>query len=211
MLIVDDDAYVRNSLRTILGSQGIDVVGEADDGDQVPEKIARHRPDVVLIDLQMARVGGEEVIRRNADRPGAPRFVALTNFGSEDAVMRVLRAGAAGFLSKDDDPMTLAAHLNAVGEGGAALSSGAASAVIRRSAPTRHTRVTTARTQLAQLTDREREVATLVAGHTNDQIGRRLNMSPNTVKAHVKNATTKLDLVSRAELAVVVALASIDA
>ncbi|MCP2264392.1 two component transcriptional regulator, LuxR family [Promicromonospora thailandica] len=203
VLIVDDDSFARTMIRTILAAQGIDVVGEAADGDEVPAAVAEHRPDIVLVDLQMRRVDGVEAIRRNASLPGAPRFVALTGYGNEDAVVQALRAGAAGFLSKDDDPSTLATHLRAVADGGGALGPDAAALVIQRmTTPEGQDRAAAARTQLQLLTEREREVAALVAGYTNQQIGTRLGMSDNTVKAHVTRALTKLGMNNRAELAV---------
>jgi DNA-binding NarL/FixJ family response regulator len=204
VLIVDDDSFARTMIRTILTAQEIEVVGEAGDGDEVPTAIAEHRPDIVLVDLQMRRVDGVEAIRRNAARPGAPRFVALTGYGNEDAVVRALQAGAAGFLSKDDDPGTLASHLRAVADGGGALGPEAAALVIQRmtTTPGSQDRAAVARARLDALTDRERAVAALVAGYTNQQIATRLGMSGNTVKAHVTRALTKLGMASRAELAV---------
>src|SRR5690606_8002301 len=147
VLIVDDDSFARTMICSILTAQQIEVVGEASDGDEVPAAVAEHRPDIVLVDLQMRRVDGVEAIRRNAALPGAPRFVALTGYGTEDAVLRAIQAGAAGFLSKDDDPATLAGHLRAVAEGGGALGPDAAALVIQRmtTAPETHDRVAEAR------------------------------------------------------------------
>jgi DNA-binding NarL/FixJ family response regulator len=206
VLIVDDDALARSMIRTILTGQGIEVVAEADDGDQVPDAVARHRPDVVLVDLQMHRVDGVEAIRRNASRPGAPRFVALTGFGTEDAIVQALEAGAVGFLFKDDDPAVLANHVRAVADGGSALGSGAATAVIQRisGAPKVPDRAAEARARMAKLSEREQEVAFLIAGRTNRVIARHLNISENTVKAHITGIMTKLDLESRDQIAVIV-------
>ncbi|MBE1877567.1 response regulator [Myceligenerans pegani] len=206
VLIVDDDAFARTMIHSILTAKGIDVVGEADDGDQVPHAIARHRPDVVLIDLQMRRVDGVEAIRRNASCPGAPRFVALTGFGSRDAVVKALEAGAVGFLGKDDDPDALAGHVRAVADGAAALGPSAATTVIQRisGAPGVSDRKAEALAQMAQLTEREREVAALVAGRTNRLIARYMNLSENTVKVHLSSIMTKLGLESRDQIAVIV-------
>lgn len=212
VLIVDDDAFARSMIRSILTAQGIDVVGEADDGDQVIDAIARHRPDVVLVDLQMRRVDGVEAIRRNASRPGAPRFVALTGFGTEDAVVQALEAGAVGFLSKDDDPTALANHVRAVADGGGALGPGAATTVIQRMSGAAKVpdRTAEARARMAKLSEREREVAVLIAGRTNRLIARQLNISENTVKAHITGIMTKLDLESRDQIAVMVDRADVD-
>lgn len=214
VLIVDDDPLVRELVRTVLTSQGLDVVGEADDGDQVLPAIAEHRPDVVLIDLEMRRVGGIEAIRQVAALRDGPRCVALTNFGDDDAVTGALAAGAAGFLAKDDGPTTLAAHLQAVAAGGGALGPGAAASVIRRlrspdsQAPNHRSE---ARARLSVLTEKERAVARLVAGLTNAQIATRLLMSENTVKSHVGSILAKLCVGTRAEVAVMVDRAGIDA
>ncbi|MBD7949738.1 response regulator transcription factor [Oerskovia rustica] len=214
VLIVDDDAYTRTMIRTILIAHGLNVVGEADDGDQVLAAVAEHRPDVVLIDLQMRRVGGVEAIRRVAALPNPPRCVALTGYGSEDAVSQALDAGAAGFLSKDDAPDTLAGHVRAVADGGGALCPNAAATVIRRMTTPGGVpvdRAADARARIAALTDRERAVAHLVAGMTNRQIATRLHLSENTVKAHVAHALTTLGLSTRAEIAVLAALADPEA
>lgn len=211
VLIVDDDALARSMIRTILTGQGIEVVAEADDGDQVPDAVARYRPDVVLVDLQMHRVDGVEAIRRNASRPGAPRFVALTGFGTEDAIVQALEAGAVGFLSKDDDPTVLANHVRAVASGGGALGPGAATTVIQRISGTQKVpdRAAVARARMAKLSEREREVALLIAGRTNRLIARHLNISEHTVKAHITGIMTKLDLESRDQIAVIVDRANI--
>lgn len=211
---MDDDAYTRTMIRTILAAHGLDVVGEADDGDQVLAAVAEHRPDVVLIDLQMRRVGGVEAIRRVAALPNPPRCVALTGYGSEDAVVQALDAGAAGFLSKDDAPDALAGHVRAVADGRGALGPDAAAAVIRRMTTPGGVpvdRAADAQARIATLTDRERAVAHLVAGLTNRQIATRLHLSENTVKAHVAHALTTLGLSTRAELAVLAALAGPEA
>ena len=202
---MDDDSYARKMIRTILTAQGLEVVGEADDGDQVLPAIAEHRPDVVLIDLQMRRIGGVEAIRQVAALANGPRCVALTGFGTEDAIVQALGAGAAGFLSKDDGPETLAGHLRAVATGGGALGPDAAAAIIRRltSSNAPNDRRADALAKLTVLTDKERTVAgCLVGGMTNGQIAPRLHMSENTVKAHITRALTKLDLSSRTELGI---------
>ncbi|WP_344104957.1 response regulator transcription factor [Myceligenerans crystallogenes] len=206
VLIVDDDSFARSAIRTILTAQGIDVVAEAEDGDEVPDAVIRHRPDVVLIDLQMRRVNGVEAIRRNASRPGAPRFVALTGFGTDDAVVQALQAGAAGFLSKDDDPDDLAARVYAVANGRYALGADAMDTVVQQYTNVSRVpdKTTKAREQLARLTDREREVAAFVHGRTNGQIARQLGISDNTVKVHLSSIMTKLGLQGRDQIALIV-------
>ncbi|MEU4360497.1 response regulator transcription factor [Promicromonospora sp. NPDC023987] len=213
VLIVDDEAFVRTAVRTILTSHGLDVVGEADDGDQVLAAVARHRPDVVLIDLEMRRVSGLVAISQISARPDGPPCVVLTTYGSEVSVAQAIDAGAAGFLSKNDPPDTWAGHLVAVAAGGGALGPGAAAAVIRRMAAPGAVppeRAAAARKQLQVLTEKERAVVAVVAGRTYAEIGALLYMSPHTVKAHIGRANAKLGYTDRAQLAVLAALAGLD-
>jgi DNA-binding NarL/FixJ family response regulator len=205
VLIVDNESLVRNLIRTILTARGLEVVGEADDGDQVLPAIAEHRPDVVLMDLGMERVGGVEAIRQVKALPDAPPCIALTSFGSEEMIGRALEAGAAGFLSKDDDPETWAVHVQAVVEGGGAFGASAARTLIQQIvSPDGGAADKTAEAQaaLSVLTDKERAVVALVGSLTNGQIAPRLGMSPHTVKSHIGHAFDKLGLRTRAELAV---------
>jgi DNA-binding NarL/FixJ family response regulator len=213
VLIVDDDAFVRLAVRTILTSHGLEVVGEADDGDKVLAAVAEHHPDVVLIDLEMPRVSGFEAIARVQALPDCPPCVVLTTYGSEESVARAIGAGAVGFLSKNDEPTTWAGHLRAVEVGGGALGPKAAAAVIRRvTSPdgVPPERAADARRRLDLLTEKERAAASAVAGRTNSQIGKLLFMSENTVKAHLGRALTKLELSDRSQLAVLAALAGLD-
>lgn len=204
VLIVDDDALARSAISSVLTSKGLDVVGEADDGDQVPDAIARHRPDVVLIDLRMRRVSGVEAIRRNATAPHAPRFVALTSYGSEDEVNAAIDGGAAGFLYKDAGPDGIVGRIRDVVEHGGAFGGASAAVLLRRATASQTDQHTArAREQLALLTDKEREVAAeLISSGTNREIGRRLFISENTVKRHLTSAMRKLGLSDRTQLAV---------
>ncbi|GAB3165157.1 response regulator transcription factor [Myceligenerans halotolerans] len=204
VLIVDDDALARSAISSVLTSKGLDVVGEADDGDQVPDAIARHRPDVVLIDLHMRRVSGVEAIRRNASTPNAPHFVALTSYGSDEEVNAAIDAGAAGFLYKDAGPDGIVGPIRDVVEHGSAFGGAAAAVLLRRATASLADQYTAqARDQLALLTEKEREVAVeLVGSGTNREIGQRLYISENTVKRHLTSALRKLGLSDRTQLAV---------
>lgn len=210
---MDDEVFVRVAVRTILTSQGLRVVGEAEDGDQVLAAVAEHQPDVVLIDLEMRRVSGLEAIYKVSALPDGPPCVVLTTYGSELSVARAIEAGAAGFLSKNDEPATWAGHLRAVVAGGGALGPEAAAAVIRRMTSPGGVppeRAAGARLRLEILTDKERAVASVIAGRTYSQIAKLLYMSEHTVKAHVGRALTKLGFSDRAQLAVLAALAGLD-
>jgi DNA-binding NarL/FixJ family response regulator len=207
VLIVDDDPLVRRLLTTVLRGQGIEVVGEATDGDEVPRAVDAHHPDVVLMDLQMRRTGGLEAIRALRRRPGAPAVIALTSFGSDDTVVAALAAGAQGFLGKDDDPEHIARHVHEVAGGAGALGHDAAGSVIRHLDGARRldARREEAAARLAVLTEREREVASyLPHGLSNPQIAERTYMADSTVKAHLSRAMGKLGVTSREQLAVLV-------
>ncbi|MGX1613995.1 response regulator transcription factor [Micromonospora chalcea] len=211
VLIVDDDPLVRGALSMILGGvPDLAVVGEATDGAEVPEAVAAHAPDVVLMDIRMPRVDGlaaTEALRATAD---PPEVLVLTTFDADEQVLRALRAGASGFLLKDTPPAEIVAAVRRVAAGEATLSP----AVIRKliahvtgSAPVpgpdpkreRAVRL------LDGLSEREREVAVLLGrGRTNAEISAELFMSVATVKAYVSRLLTKLDLNNRVQVALLV-------
>src|SRR6185312_8516569 len=117
------DALVRAGLTMMLdGAPGIAVVGEAEDGDQVPAATAAHAPDVVLMDLRMPRVDGITAIRRLRSRPRAPEVIVLTTFDTDENILHALRAGASGFLLKDTPPARIADAVRQVAAGEPILS-----------------------------------------------------------------------------------------
>src|SRR3954468_155158 len=125
VLLVDDDALVRAGLAMMLdGAEGIRVVGEAADGDEVPAAVDAHAPDVVLMDLRMPRINGIVATRRLRQRRNAPEVIVLTTFDSDDNVVRALRAGASGFLLKDSPPAQISAAIRRVAAGDPMLSPG---------------------------------------------------------------------------------------
>ena len=207
VLLVDDDPLVRSGQRMMLSGDGdIAVVGEAADGAEVHGAVAEHRPDVVLMDVRMPGVDGiaatEEL--RSGDGTG-PQVLVLTTFDADATVVRVLRAGAAGYLLKHTEPERIVEAVRRAAAGEPVLSPSVARALMDRvagqdpaegaRAPRRRER---ARTRLELLSTREREVAEAVtAGLSNAEIADRLYMSMGTVKAHVSSALTKLDLSGR--------------
>ena len=207
VLLVDDDALVRAGLRYMLGATAdVEVVGEAADGDEVPDAVRATRPDVILMDLRMARVDGvraTELVRAAAD---APQVVVLTTFDTDEEVLGALRAGAAGYLLKDTPPEDLVHAVRTVATGEGVLSPSVTRQVITllgtaedRSAQRR------AADQLTRLSDSERAVARAVAtGKSNTEIAAALHFSPATVKAYISRALTKLELSNRVQLALIV-------
>jgi DNA-binding NarL/FixJ family response regulator len=205
VLIVDDDALVRAGLSMILsGAAGIEVVGEAADGADVPAAVAAHRPDVVLMDIRMPRVDGlaaTEALRR---RPGAPEVIVLTTFDADEYVLRALRAGASGFLLKDTPPAEILQAVHRVAAGEATLSPTVTRQLIAHVAGPQPVR-SDARRLLDRLSERERDVALAVGrGRSNAEISAELFMSVATVKAHVSRLLTKLEMNNRVQVALLV-------
>ncbi len=203
VLLVDDDPLVRSGLVMLLGgAPGIEVVGEAGDGDEVPTAVADHRPDVVLMDLRMARVDGIAATERLRGGAGTgPEVVVLTTFDTDANILDALRAGAAGFLVKDTPPDDIVAAIHRVAAGEAVLSPQVTRRLIDRATETTTSR-RRAEARLAQLSAREREVADAIgSGSTNAEIATDLHMSVATVKSHVGHIFTKLDLTNRTQIA----------
>jgi DNA-binding NarL/FixJ family response regulator len=205
LLIVDDDEQVRAGLTMMLdGAAGIAVVGQAADGDRVPDAIAAHAPDVVLLDLRMPRVGGLTALERLRRRPSPPAVIVLTTFDSDDNVLRALRLGASGFLLKDSPPERIVDAVHRVAAGDPMLSPGITRRLIERVSEGAGARER-AKTALDALSPRERDVALAVArGQTNAEIGAALFMSLPTVKGHVTQVMHKLGVTNRTQVALLV-------
>ena len=211
VLLVDDDALVRAGLSMMLngvsshGAANLVIVGEAGDGDQVPAAVAKHRPDVVLMDLRMPRVDGITATRRLRAVPsGAPRppeVIVLTTFDADENVLGALRAGASGFLLKDAPPAEIAEAIRRVAAGDPILSPAVTRRLMRRAVVQEDAKEQALR-QLADLSPREREVVEAIAGgRTNAEIAASLLMSVPTVKAHVTHILTKAGLANRTQIA----------
>ncbi|TMR13548.1 response regulator transcription factor [Nonomuraea turkmeniaca] len=202
VLVADDQALVRAGVRMLLQAAGdMEVVGEAEDGAEAVRLAERHLPDVILMDLRMPRVDGLEAIKRVlAARPGA-RIVVLTTFAEDANVYAALRAGAVGFLVKDDEPERMVDAVRRAAAGEQLL----APSVLRRVVE----RFLTAEEQAAAppppgLTDRELEVLALVGtGLSNAEIAEKLHVGVTTVKTHIAAAMDKLGLRNRIQAAVV--------
>ena len=203
-LLVDDQPLIRSGIRALLESEdGIDVVGEAADGQAGVELATQLRPDIVLMDVQMPVMDGIEATRRIArdERLATTRVVMLTNYGLDEYVFEALRAGASGFLLKDSNPEELVQGLRVVADGDALLSP----AITRTLIGEFVARPPDAQTAggLEVLTNREREVVAQVAhGLSNEEIAAAMVISPTTAKTHVSRAMTKLGALDRAQLVV---------
>jgi DNA-binding NarL/FixJ family response regulator len=204
VLLADDQALVRAGFRALLDAQeGIEVVGEAADGEEAVRLARALRPDVVLMDIRMPGLDGLEATRAIAadELLAGVRIVILTTFDLDEYVFEALRVGASGFLVKNTEPADLIRGVRAVASGDALLSPG----VTRRLVAEFATRAREPRPspELGQLTDREREVMGLVAaGLSNDEIASKLVVSPATAKTHVSRAMVKLGARDRAQLVV---------
>jgi len=196
-LIVDDQELVRSGLSLILRKEhGVVVVGECGDGDEVPDAVAAHRPDVVVMDLRMKRVDGIEATRRLVER-GGPPVLALTTFNDDELLSGVLRAGAAGFVLKDSPAEELIRATRAVGGGNSYLDPAVTARVL--TAYRRTAAVPPPTAVLSELTPRERDVLALIAkGANNAEIADALCISGLTVKTHIGRIFTKLGLRDRA-------------
>ncbi|MDY6996966.1 MAG: response regulator transcription factor [Actinomycetota bacterium] len=195
-LLVDDQELVRSGLRRILRRRdGIEVVGECSDGDEVPAAVAAHRPDVVVMDLRMKRVNGIDATRLLAAGDGPP-VLALTTFSDEELLSGVLRAGAAGFVLKDSPAEELIRAVHAVARGDGYLDPSVTSRVLTTYRTAARQPVPEA---VGELTPRELDVLTLIAkGRSNGEIADELFISGVTVKSHIGRIFVKLGLRDRA-------------
>jgi DNA-binding NarL/FixJ family response regulator len=198
VLIVDDQAMIRAGFRMLLADEpDIRVVGEASNGHEAVSQATRLSPDVILMDIRMPQLDGLEATRQVLARTAGARVLILTTFSNDDYVYQALRAGASGFVLKDDPPEQLLAAVRTVAEGNALLSPAVTRQVIRRF--TGRERRERPRT-LDQLTSRELEVFRLVTeGLSNAEIGHQLFISEATVKTHVTRLLQKLGLRDRAQ------------
>ena len=204
VLIADDQALVRGGLRLIVEAQeDMQVVGEAENGTDAIAQTRALAPDVVLMDIRMPGLDGIAATRELvATGPASTRILILTTFDEDQLVYEAMRAGASGFLLKSAPPARLADAIRVVDAGEALLAPSITRRLIedfvRRPAPGTHIPET-----LADLTDREREVLTLVArGLSNAEIAAELVLSDATVKTHVNRILTKLDLRDRVQAVV---------
>ena len=199
VLLADDHPVVRSGLAALLATlPGITVVAEADNGDEAIREVARHRPDVAVMDLRMPGLGGVEATRRIAADHPATAVLVLTMFQEDALVSEALRAGARGYLLKVARQDEIERAIRAVAAGDVIFSNAVAAQVLGTLNAGADNRA------LPQLSPREREVLDLVAtGATNTAIANRLSLAPKTVGNHISAIFLKLGVSSRGEAIVI--------
>jgi DNA-binding NarL/FixJ family response regulator len=202
VFLVDDHGVVREGIRTYLSlSDDIEIVGEAGDGRQVLERLARLDaadgvPDVVLMDLQMPHMDGIAATAAIKERFPAVEVVVLTSFIDDDKIRDVLQAGATGYVLKYAEAAEITAAIRAAYRGDMHLDPAVAKRLVHALRGPR------LEDQVDPLTERERQVLVLVAqGRANKEIGRELHISERTARTHVSNILAKLGLASRTQAA----------
>ncbi|MBB4934946.1 DNA-binding NarL/FixJ family response regulator [Lipingzhangella halophila] len=209
VVLADDEQMVRVGMAAILSAApGVEVVGQAADGDAAIDLVRQHRPDIALLDVQMPGTDGltaTETITAGFPETGV---VILTTFSEDAYIARALSGGANGFVLKTGDPRDLVSGLRAVANGGAYLSPEVAQRVIAEldtsNAGGRMSRGAAARERVAPLSAREREVLALIGeGLSNDQIAGRLGIVSGTAKVHVGSILARLDVRNRVQAAIV--------
>lgn len=194
VLLADDHALFRRGLLELLSEdEGIEVIGEASDGERAAKMAAELSPDVILMDVHMPGAGGVEAVQKVKDQ-GEARVLMLTVSDKDDDLIGAIEAGADGYLLKNSEPEELVAAIRNVVAGHGALSPEVTGKVMRRAV------VPGSQTAEANLSPREREVVALLAeGLTTAQIAQQLVISSSTVKTHVHHILRKLEAANRVE------------
>ncbi|GAA2711032.1 response regulator [Actinoplanes palleronii] len=207
VLLADDQALIRAGFRMIIDAEpDFEVAGEAADGREAVDLAHTARVDVVLMDIRMPTMDGIEATRRIGadDRLAGVRVLVLTTFDNDDNVALALQAGASGFLGKNVAPAELVHAVRVVAAGEALLSPRATRGLISRFVEQNRSPAGPGLPALSLVTDREHEILVLVAhGLSNDDIARRLHLSPLTVKTHVNRTMMKVGARDRAQLVVI--------
>jgi DNA-binding NarL/FixJ family response regulator len=196
VLIADDQALVRSGFRLIVETRAdLEVVGEAENGEEAVRLAAELEPDVILLDIRMPVLDGIEATRRIVAMGSAARILVLTTFDLDEYVYAAIRAGASGFLLKDVRPLDLVDAIRLVAAGNALLGPTVTQRLLEQFADSEP-----APTTLDSLTDREQEILALMArGRSNAEIASELVVSETTVKTHVSSVLRKLGVRDRVQ------------
>ena len=198
VLLVDDHALFRDGVRSLLEARGIQVVGEAGDGQEAVEAALRLRPDVVLMDITMPRMDGLEATRLIKTRLPQTKVVMLTVSDEDRNLFEAIKSGAQGYLLKNLQAEEFFDLLAGIQRGEAPISRGLAGRILEEFA---RQQIPSAPPESEELTEREREVLQAVSGGaSNREVAAALHITENTVKFHMKNILDKLHLRSRAEV-----------
>jgi DNA-binding NarL/FixJ family response regulator len=189
-LVADDHPAMRRAVTEILQANGVQVIGEAADGEEALAKIEARKPDVALVDIRMPKLSGVEVARRVSRSTPETAVILYSGYGDKALLIEALDAGARGFVLKEAPLVDLHRAIETVARGGTyvdpVLAGALASAEVAAKLPS--------------LTHRERDVLRLLAdGHSNEEIGKQLFISPETVRTHVRKAMNKLEADTRTE------------
>jgi DNA-binding NarL/FixJ family response regulator len=198
VLIADDHSHFRDGLRALLiSASDLEVVGEAGDGDKAVSLAARLQPDVILMDLNMPSMDGIEATRRILHTSPHISILVVSMFEDDDSVFAALQAGARGYLLKGALKAEILRAIRAVTSGEAIFGPAIAKRLMNYFAVPRPS---THKDVFPELTEREREILALISQHqTNPEIAKRLHLSPKTVRNHVSNIFTKLQVADRAQ------------
>jgi DNA-binding NarL/FixJ family response regulator len=198
VVVADDHPIVRSGIKNeLLHYPDVAVLGEAADGDQVLQQVKALQPDVLLLDINMPGLRAIQLVRQLQTLPTPPKILVLTAYGDVELVVALLKAGAKGYLLKDDDPAVIIEGVRTVAQGKTYLSRALATSVVEYLVKDKPKRPE------PELSPREMEVLQLVAqGWGNAQIAQVLDISEGTVKNHVTSLYSKISVRSRAELVV---------
>lgn len=211
VLLVDDQALIRTGLQTLLNRKpDIEIIGQANDGSEAIRLVETHDPDVVLMDIRMPIMDGISATRILTARGPRPAVIILTTFHDDEDVFSGLSAGARGYLLKDVDHKTLADAIRTVAAGNALIQPEVTGQVLREFSRLSSDRATVRPAEpqltgrLALLTERERAILRLLAlGRTNQEISDTMIISVGTVKNHISNILSKLDVRDRTQAALI--------
>ncbi|MEH2465484.1 response regulator transcription factor [Nostoc sp.] len=205
VLLVDDQGLIRQGLRVLLELEpDLEIVGEAENGEQAINLVAKFQPDVVLLDIRMPIMDGVAATREIQKRFAKTKILVLTTFDDDEYVSAALQNGAMGYLLKDTPSEELAVAIRAVYKGYTQLGPGIVKKLLTQFSHVALTQSPPVPSSLAELTPREKEVLQLIAtGASNREIAQQLYISEGTVKNHVTNILNRLNLRDRTQAAII--------